>query len=97
MGNTKEELVAMLRSTAVEVGIYAAHLTAFCLEEGIDTSYTLCFPSELKDCKDVPIITHNPLLIMGLGYCKVSRREEMPQSMSELDLKPEPEEIIKWI
>lgn len=97
MHDTEKELESMVRGCATEIGMYAANLTAFCLEEGIDISYTACFPSKVKHWKDIPIITHDVLLVMGLGYCKVSRREAMHPKMSELDQKPEPEEIIKWI
>ena len=97
MHDTEKELKSILKTSAIEVGLFAANLTAFCLEAGIDTCYTSCFPDYVKDWAEVPIITHNPLLIMGLGYCKVSRRESMNPKASELDRKPEPEEIIKWI
>ena len=91
------ELKNMVRTTAIEVGIFGAHLTAFCLEEGLDTSYTVCFPSNVKDWSVIPIIQYNPLLIMGIGYCQYARRDLIPSIAKEIDLKPEPEEIIKWI
>ena len=97
MHDTEEELKAILKTSAIETGIFAANLTAFCIEAGIDTSYTLCFPSNVDKWKDIPVITHNPLLIMGLGYCKLSRRESMDPRMSALDMKPDSEEIIKWL
>ena len=87
----------IMRTTAVEVGIFGAHLTAFCIEEGLDTAYTCCFPSNVKDWAEIPIIKYNPMLIMGIGYCKKSRRELLNPKLSELDKKPEPEEIIKWV
>lgn len=96
MHDTEEELSSILRTAAVEVGLFASNLTAFCLEEGIDVSYTACFPSDVKDWREVPVITHNPLLIMGLGYCKMSRRQASPL-INKLDFKPEPKEIIKWL
>lgn len=93
----EHELKSIVRTTAVEVGIFGAHLTAFCLEEGLDTAYTCCFPSNVKDWVEIPIIKYNPMLIMGIGYCKKSRRELLNPKSSELDRKPEPEEIIKWV
>jgi len=93
----EHELENIMRTTAVEVGIFSANLTAFCLAEGLDTSYTACFPSDVKRWAEVPIIEYNPLLIMGLGYCKKSRRDFLDVRASDQDKKPEPEEIIKWI
>ena len=95
-----EALPSIARGTSVEVGMFAANLTSFAIEAGIDASTILCFPADIEEWGDLPWVEHPVLLLMSLGNCEESRREFMArteQEMHELDLKPEPESVINWV
>ena len=80
--------------------MFAANLTSFAIEAGIDASTILCFPADIKEWSDLSWVEHPVLLLMSLGNCEESRREFMArtnQVMHELDLKPEPESVINWV
>lgn len=55
-------------NTGIEVGMFASNLTMFCMEEGIDVSYTSCFPRDVKIWEDVRYVKYRPLLLMSIGY-----------------------------
>ena len=78
-------------SVSVEVGLFAQNLTAFCMEEEIDISYASCFVRDLTQWGNLPFIKYEPRLLISLGYGQQYRNR------GQHDLKPEPEEIIKWI
>ena len=82
---------------AVEIGEFQANLTAFALEEGIDTTQIKCYPFDLEDWEGFPFIEGPVMLIAGLGYCKESRRDGMSQWDKENDYKPNTDTIINWI
>ena len=92
---------SMLRTTAVEVGMWMANLSAFALEEGLCTSTIACFPhggeSPPEKWKDLPWVKHPVVLLGSIGYSAQLRREHMGKDEREDDKKPEPETIIKWI
>ena len=54
----------------------------------------------MKEWRDMPFVEHPVMLLVSLGHSKISRREFMklnnPRDLVE-DLKPEPEEVIRWI
>lgn len=95
-------------STSFEVGLFASNLTALCIENGIDISYTACLPKNEHKWKDTPYLWYdkeNEMAkvhsIMSMGYGDYYRYQWLKDShkadvVSE-DIKPEPEEVIKWI
>tara|TARA_B100000686_G_scaffold201812_1_gene208764 strand:- start:16549 stop:17256 length:708 start_codon:yes stop_codon:yes gene_type:complete len=97
----QEHMNSMLRTTAVEVGMWMANLSAFALEEGLCTSTIACFPhggeSPPEKWKDLPWVKHPVVLLGSIGYSAQLRREHMGKDEREDDKKPEPETIIKWI
>ena len=93
------EWVERIADTAcVEVGMFISNMTMFCMEEGIDVSYTSCFPRRVELWKDVPYVKYRPLLLMSLGYSERYRYEDL-EKRGELqdDIKPDIDKVIKWI
>ena len=92
-------------STSFEVGLFAGNLTALCIENGIDVSYTACLPKNEHKWKDTPYLWYdkeNQMAkvhsIMSIGYGDYYRYQWLKASFnSDDDIKPQPEEIIKWI
>ena len=82
---------------AVEVGLFAANLSAFALEKGIQVNYNGCFPNRVENWGTLPIIKHNPLLIGAMGYCSIPRRNKVTEQYLADDLKPNLKEMLKWI
>lgn len=82
---------------AVEIGIFGAHATAFLLEKGIDTIYIKCYPFEMEAWKDFPFVEGPVMLIMGIGYRKITRRDAMSPTDRLNDYKPLPEKIIRFV
>lgn len=95
----ESKLNAVFRTTAVEVGMFAANMVAFALEKGIQVNYNACFPSKIERWSSLPIIKYPPVIIGGMGYSDIKRRD-LP-NMTDLDLsedwKPELSEMLKWI
>ena len=89
---------SMMRTTATEVGMFMANLSAFALEKGLDTSTIACFPhSNLQAWSDLPWVKHPVVLLGSIGKAKIYRRNRMGEKERKMDMKPEPEEVIKWI
>ena len=87
-------------SVAVEVGIFAANLTNYLLEVGLDMSYNSCFKRRVKDWHNVGLdmITHRPILMMTIGYGERYRRQDLKDWGKETwDIKPPARDVIKWI
>ena len=85
------------QAVGIEVGMFHSNLTAFALEEGLDTSCILCFPTNPSEWEDMPWVENNVLLLMSIGYSDLARRDFLTEADSLLDKKPEPEEVIRWI
>tara|TARA_B100001057_G_scaffold126591_1_gene125491 strand:+ start:13953 stop:14651 length:699 start_codon:yes stop_codon:yes gene_type:complete len=87
----------ILSTTCIEIGMFMQNATAFLLEKGIDTTYIKCYPYEYSLWKpDFPLLAGPVMLIAGLGYSKLSRRDAMTNEQKKQDYKPEPEEIVRW-
>ena len=99
----EEYIERIVDSVAVEVGIFAANLTNYILEEGLDMSYNSCFRRNMDDWERVGLmsdkmVTHRPILMMSVGYADIYRRELMKEWGREgQDIKPPLKDIIKWI
>ena len=101
-----DEVMKIAESTSFEVGLFASNLTALCIENNIDVSYTACFPKNEGKWKDTPYLWYdkeNQLakvhVIMSIGYAEQYRQhwlkeKEVPDGM---DIKPEVNEIVEWI
>ncbi len=87
-------------SVSVEVGIFASNLTHYLLEEDIDISYNSCFKREVKYWHNVGLnmIEQRPILMMSCGYSERTKRDDLKRDKKNTwDVKPEIDEIIKWI
>jgi hypothetical protein len=84
-------------TTCVEIGIFKANLTAFALEQGLDTTCIKCYPAEIEAWEKFPFLEGPVMLIVGIGYSEKSRKDIMSEEQILKDPKPEPETIIKWI
>ena len=93
----KDEADGNQQAVGIEVGMFHSNLTAFALEEGLDTSCILCFPSDESEWTDTSFVEGHVLLLMSIGYSELARRDFLTEADSELDKKPEPEEVIRWI
>lgn len=89
----------IMKTTAAEVGMFKANLSAFALEEGIDISCIACTPHRAQDWIDAGLdfVQYPVMLLIGLGYCEVARQDSMSQDSKDCDKKPDPETIIRWI
>ena len=100
-----DEVKATAESTSFEVGLFASALTALCIENGIDISYTACLPKNEHKWKDTPYLWYDKEKemakvhsIMSIGYSDYYRYTWLKETFNDKDdIKPEPEEIIKWI
>ena len=84
----------------VEVGIFAANLGYYLLEEGLDISYNSCFKRNVKDWHNVGLhmVEQRPIIMLSCGYAERYRRQDLTdKKIEDWDTKPEIDEIVKWI
>ena len=89
-------------SIAVEVGLFCANLTTYLLEKNIDVSYNNCFVRDFKQWQDIGLnyTDYRCIFLMTAGYVGEYRRDHLKKTSPaswHKDVKPEFEEIIKWI
>ena len=90
----------IIDSVAVEAGLFVGNLGYYLLEEGLDISYNSCFKREVKDWHKVGLtmIDQRPITMISCGYAKRYREEDIKDNLKEgEDVKPEMNEIVKWI
>lgn len=98
MHSDGENIRNIAGTASFEAGMFVANLWAFLLERNIDLNVNACFPSSRHDWGELShILNHPPIMVCGIGYCKVARRNENTLEKYKDDYKPEPGEIIKWI
>lgn len=98
-----DQVLKIAESTSVEVGFFATHLTGLCIENNIDVSFCACIKKDENKWKDTPWSWYDKenkktriLLLMSLGYGDTFRCDVMKESIKD-DIKPEMDEVIKWI
>ena len=90
----------IIDSVAVEVGIFAANLTNYLLESGLDMSYNSCFKRSVTEWHKVGLhnVNTRPITMITCGYAERYRRQDLKSWGKESwDIKPEASEIIKWM
>ena len=90
----------IIDSVSVEVGLFVGNLGYYLLEEGLDISYNSCFKREVKDWHNVGLhmVEQRPITMISCGYAKRYRRQDLIDRKKESwDIKPEIDEIVKWI
>jgi len=103
----KSEVTNLRVSSSFEASLFAANLTALCIEQGIDVSYNLCFPGRKEEWKNMPYLWYDKekryarvFANMSLGYGKYYRHQwlkKVKPDIGHLDLKPEIDEVIEWV
>jgi len=86
-------------TSAVEVGMFIQNLSSFLLEKQIDVSYTSCFRRDIKlwHEKGLTDADYRPIILMTAGYKETYRKDMQLVKRGEIDIKPEYEEMVKWI
>lgn len=83
-------------STCIEAALFAQNVAAFCLEKGIDYSFTVCFPGDVKKWANIPFVKHSVVLLMSIGKAEMYRRDFLPQGGSDQDYKTAFENVVKF-
>ena len=80
----------------LEIGMFSSNFANACLAQGIDISYTACFPNDKKYWPEpeFKFLDMNPLLIMTIGHGLKYRRDTF---WKDFDLKPNFERIINIV
>lgn len=88
---------AACQLSRIEIGMFAANFATKCLENNIDTSFTLCMPCELEYWSEPEwnFITDQPALIQLAGYGEKYRRPSVVAP--DVDLKPNFDSVVKII
>ena len=93
----EEGIRKYMKTILVEVGMFAQNLTAFCIEQGINTNYIASFESDLKYWKEVPFVQREPCLIMTMGKAKEFRRDWLKKDgMDSWDVKPDFKKVVQF-
>ena len=90
----------IMDSTSFEVGLFAANLAIYLLEEGLDMSYNGCFRRNLREWRKIGlhVVKQRPITMISCGYAEQYRREILKKHGKETwDVKPNFEDIVKWI
>ena len=96
-----EEYVSHIHgSTCVEVGIFAANLTYYLLQNDLDMSYNSCFIRDKNVWQKNGFfwVQQDPILMMSVGYAERYRFQDLKLwEMTNMDLKPEMNEVVRWM
>jgi len=90
----------IIDSVSVEVGLFLAILTVYLLEAGLDISYNSCFVREVEGWHKVGLnyVKTRPISMITCGYAERYRKQDLKESGKEVwDIKPDVNDIIKWI
>ena len=90
----------IIDSVSVEVGIFAANLGYYLLEEGLDISYNSCFRRRPEQWHKVGLhnIKTRPITMISCGYAERYRYEDVKEWGKETwDVKPDIEDIVEWM
>tara|TARA_Y100000015_G_C2387582_1_gene88351 strand:+ start:114 stop:854 length:741 start_codon:yes stop_codon:yes gene_type:complete len=99
-----KEVDGLRATTAFECGMFAAHLAGICIENGIDVSYNHCYTQDRNNWKELPFLWYDQKngyarvhVNMSMGYGKYYRHQWLKDYKRGTDMKPEMEEVVKWI
>jgi len=84
-------------SCAIEIGMLAKTITGAVLDRGWDTSYNICFPSNIESWKDWPFIEFYPALIQTIGKGKKYKWQTLNEEDTKKDIDAPFETIFKFI
>jgi hypothetical protein len=100
-----DQVLNIAEATSVEVGFFATHLTGLCIENNIDVSFCACIRKSPTGWDTMPWSHYDKerkktriLLLMSLGYGDTFRYDVMKNDGNfKDDIKPEMDEVVKWI
>ena len=90
----------LVDSVAVDCGLFLSNLTAALLEHDIDVSYNSCFLRDPDIWRSAGLdhVEYRPIVMMSAGYAAKYRHECLTEwNMDGWDVKPDIEEVIKWV
>jgi hypothetical protein len=93
-----EYVDTIIDTTCVEVGMFANTFATLLMEEGIDASFTGCFPRKVKHWEGLDFVKYRPILMMSLGKGDIYRRDlAEKEGWSHMDRKPEFEDVVNFV
>jgi len=83
------------KNAFIEIGMFSTNFAGICLNNGIDVSYTLCFPGDKKywPQEHFSFLDSHPMLIMTVGKGSDYRSPEM----QDADPKPDFDRIVNIV
>ena len=75
----------------------AKAITGATLDRGWDTSYNVCFPSNIESWKDFPFIKFYPTLMQTIGKGVYFKWQTMKPENRKLDTDAPFEDIFKFV
>ena len=90
----------VIDAVAVEVGMFISNLGYYLLEEGLDISHNSCFRRRPEQWHKVGLhmVKRRPITMLSCGYAKRYRKQDLIDWGKETwDIKPEMNDIIKWM
>jgi hypothetical protein len=104
----EDQVENLSQATSLEVGLFTASLTGLLCEQGIDITYTQCFPKDVELWHDLDFVTKLPLFCCSIGYGKYYKMEKMKAGGTkdengkditnwQADSKADFGDIINWV
>lgn len=88
----------MIGTSSLEVGMFANTLSALCVENGLDSSYTICIKKDLKYWDSFPFVTRTPIMAMTIGYAKQYRYDVgLEEGWIHQDHRPNYDRIVNFV
>lgn len=83
-----------MTTPSIEIGMFITILTALCMHNNIEVSYTICLPQGNDNYKEhgLDFTDENVYIAMSLGYKSENRYKK-----NSGDVKPNINEIITWV
>ena len=91
----EEGLWGSRENIAVECGLFANTFRGLCVEEGIDTSFTANFATEVELWSKLPFVSRRVMLLMTVGYAATYRVDYKDNYQG--DVKPDYDRIVNFI
>jgi len=87
-------------SWGIEVGMVAKAITGAVCDEGLDTSYCICFPKEVKkweEAGDFDFIKHFPYLIQTIGKAELYKWQNMSEDGLKKDTRAPFNDVFEFV
>ena len=87
-------------SWSIEVGMVAKTITGAVCDEGLDTSYCICFPKQVEkwqEAGDFPFIKHFPYLIQTIGKADLYKWQNMSEDGLKKDTRAPFNDVFEFV